>query len=115
MRETYQGICTYCGQIQTVAAESQREADVIATKKCDCPAGEFENRKERLEETARLFSEEYGEEVAGEVFKLSLLALRGILQQATLNVEGVAFKVTLNSKGQVKIQKKETKQAEVQC
>lgn len=32
----YEGVCKYCGQIQNVTAESQEEADKLATNRCYC-------------------------------------------------------------------------------
>lgn len=39
---TYEGVCRYCGQLQTVIANSQEEADHIITETCNCQGAEYE-------------------------------------------------------------------------
>lgn len=40
------GVCSGCGQTKMVKAQTQEEADRIATEECDCPEGELTRRKE---------------------------------------------------------------------
>ena len=42
------------------------------------------------------------------------MALTGLIDAATLNVDGITFKVAINAKGQVRVTKKWTKQSEIQ-
>lgn len=44
MRE-YEGVCSYCGNIQRVLAMDQEDADLIITRLCDCGAAEREMQK----------------------------------------------------------------------
>ena len=44
------GVCKCCGQTMMVVATNQEQADEIATKKCNCPAGEMIRKKKELDE-----------------------------------------------------------------
>lgn len=46
--KNYEGVCRFCGQVQTVQADSQEEADRIATLSCNCDKAEAYRRKEDL-------------------------------------------------------------------
>ena len=41
----YEGVCSYCGNIQPVLAMDQEDADLIITRQCDCGAAEREMQK----------------------------------------------------------------------
>lgn len=63
------GVCTGCGQTKTVRAETQEEADMIATSECGCARGELIRKKRELDQRlSELIGEEapdYGWEPAG--------------------------------------------------
>lgn len=42
------GVCRFCGQVQTVQASSQEEANEIATLSCNCDEAEAYRRREDL-------------------------------------------------------------------
>ena len=46
--KSYEGICKFCGQVQTVQADSQEEANMIATLNCNCDDAEAYRRREDL-------------------------------------------------------------------
>lgn len=115
MTNIYEGTCKHCGQIQKVIANGQEEADTIAMTMCECGAGAIERRMETLQKTATDLTENMPEGIGEKLYELSLLSLKGVISSASINIEGIVFKVTLNTKGQVKISKKETKQAETLC
>ena len=45
---SYEGICKFCGQVQTVQAGSQEEANRAATLNCNCDDAEAYRRREDL-------------------------------------------------------------------
>ena len=49
-RKRLEGACRFCGQIQAVEADSQEEANRIATLNCNCDEAEAYRRKEDLME-----------------------------------------------------------------
>lgn len=70
-REIMTGICAGCGQTKTVKAETQEEADLIATEECGCSKGELLRKKRELDQRlGELIGEEapdYGWEAAESV------------------------------------------------
>ncbi len=46
--KNYEGVCRFCGQVQTVQASSQEEANEIATLSCNCDDAEAYRRREEL-------------------------------------------------------------------
>ena len=68
-KEIMTGVCTGCGQTKAVRAETQEEADMIATSECDCAKGERIRKKRELDQRlSELIGEEapdYGWEAAG--------------------------------------------------
>lgn len=45
---TYEGTCRYCGSLVSVIANSQEEADMVASKECGCENGILEMKREKL-------------------------------------------------------------------
>lgn len=68
-KELRTGVCMGCGQIKTVRADSQEDADVIATEECSCSAGELLRKERELDQRlSELIGEEapdHGWEAAG--------------------------------------------------
>lgn len=68
-RRIMTGVCAGCGQTKSVTAETQEEADVIATEECGCSKGEMIRKKKELDRRlSELIGEEapdYGWEAAG--------------------------------------------------
>ncbi len=46
--KNYEGVCPFCGQVQTVQASSQEEANEIATLSCNCDEAEAYRRRKDL-------------------------------------------------------------------
>ena len=46
--KNFEGVCEFCGQVQTVQADTKEEADRIATMKCNCDEAEAYRRREDL-------------------------------------------------------------------
>lgn len=45
---TYEGVCRYCGSIINIMANSQEEADRLATESCKCEASELDRKRDCL-------------------------------------------------------------------
>ena len=45
---TYEGICRYCGSMINIMANSQEEADRLATESCKCEASELDRKRDCL-------------------------------------------------------------------
>ena len=56
MTDTYEGICRYCGQMQSIIAESQEAADSAVTRNCDCSGSTLAKRDEMIKEAALVLS-----------------------------------------------------------
>jgi len=92
--KSYEGICKFCGQVQTVQADSQEEANMIATLNCNCSGSEEYRRKqdlaELINETCELVLPETG------FVKMSDEQLEALHQIATMLASGIINKVTLD-------------------
>ena len=89
------GICRFCGQVQSVQADSQEEANRIVTLSCNCDEAEAYRRKEDLLElinqTCRDLPRESGFESLPErqvhaIRVIGELVADGDLQKATIDV-----------------------------
>ena len=45
---TYEGACQYCGSMINIMANSQEEADRLATESCKCEASELDRKRDCL-------------------------------------------------------------------
>lgn len=93
--KNYEGVCRFCGQVQSVQADSQEEANRIATLSCNCDEAEAYRRKEDLLElinqTCRDLPRESGFESLPErqvhaIRVIGELVADGDLQKATIDV-----------------------------
>ena len=114
MTDTYEGICRYCGQMQSIIAESQEAADSAVTRNCDCSGSTLAKRDEMIKEAAFQVGSGADVGIIDEIHHLGVMALTGLIDAATLNVDGITFKVAINANGQVRVTKKWTKQSEIQ-
>lgn len=89
------GVCRFCGQVQSVQADSQEEANRIATLSCNCDEAEAYRRKEDLLElinqTCRDLPRESGFESLPErqvhaIRVIGELVADGDLAKATIDV-----------------------------
>ena len=44
----YEGVCRYCGSMISIMANSQEEADRLATESCKCEASELDRKRDCL-------------------------------------------------------------------
>jgi hypothetical protein len=110
----YEGICKYCGQITPVLANTQKEADMLVTEECDCTGADAKKRKEAVEKNAELIVENKDEDIINILRTAGMMILEGRINQLTLSVGEVKYKVGENSKGQIKFTRTKTKQEELQ-
>ena len=111
---TYEGVCRYCGQIIPVWAKTQEAADRLASEECDCTGADAKKKKEAVEKNAELIVENKDEDIMNILRAAGMMILGGQINQLTLNVGEVKYKVGENSKGQIKFTRTKTKQEELQ-
>lgn len=106
--DMYEGVCKYCGSIESVFADSQEEADAEISKKCKCGGAAEEERMERIVVNAKSVTEEEPQLTDILIIGAGLI-LKGVLDALTLKTEGVRHKVSINGDGQIKFVRTETK------
>lgn len=114
MTDTYSGVCRYCGQIKPIIAESQEQADEEISKKCDCNGAIREKRAKRIKLNAFEISTGENEMITSLIEKAGLMILDGHINQMSLSIGDITYKVKENAAGQIKFTKKESKQQELQ-
>lgn len=122
--QIFDGICRYCGQLTSVMAESQEDADDIVTMQCTCEDATLEQRKEKLfdnlDEIIGDGAETYGmeplpQDVRPALMNIGVLVMKEQIQAASINVGGTAVKIKITAKGQVKVSRTEGKMIGVEC
>lgn len=107
------GACIYCGQIyqlKTSGKCTDEQLDAWATQKCGCTNARLERIKEETAEKAKnniekLFREEYPEMADIMRISVDMLAddkIAGITVDAGKGIKG---KMTITSKGKIKVEK----------
>lgn len=97
------GICQGCGQTKMVKAESQAEADKIATNECDCPEGELQRRKkefdDRLNELIGETAPDNGwepaksKEIFDRIQELGYVVIEGGIESAVIRIDKTTLKI----------------------
>ena len=110
--ETSYGTCKFCGQghhMQTTGSCTEEQLNDWATEMCDCYKAKVEKNRAKAEETGKnnieyLFRENYPE--AADILRYATAAVvRGKIASITVDTGyGIRGKVTLTSKGKVKIE-----------
>lgn len=122
--ETYQGICIYCGTVQPVMAKSQSDADSIITRKCSCGGYEHETRISQLdaallntvgEECSIYNMEPLDIEVVNFLREAGVRVADNLIQRISVNVNGSTVKISVNSKGVVKVDRVESCKISAEC
>ena len=85
MVEMMTGFCRVCGTGQTIAAETQEEADQKATETCNCAEGKAERLRLEFRKQIR---ESAAEHKAKEITPLDDETLRIVLELADLVIAG---------------------------
>lgn len=116
--------CRFCGQMVQFAGDdglTEPQAQEIATMNCSCDeAVEYQkekNRKENaLKNVSKLFGEDapQGKRVSADIVKILMAAVEEIytggLAKVTLNLRGgVKASVSQNSKGEINVERTETR------
>jgi len=109
------GECRFCGMAIGVMAETQSEANEIASKECSCAESKIEHKKdamkERIEELAGDICVELGfspvdPEICEEIKVIGSMIIEGKLQQASFKVDGT--NITIKAGEKTKITRKYT-------
>lgn len=116
--------CRYCGQMVQFAEESdltEHQAQEIATMKCRCEeAVHYQKEKQRKENALKNVSKLFGEDapidkrVKEDIVKILMAAVEQVYEggvaKIVLNLRGgVKASVTQNSKGELNVERVETK------
>ena len=87
------GACLFCGQTRIVEAESQREADRLASELCTCDNSLkkarqlWDNIDQLCGETARSYGMDIvAEEVKEELKQIGTLCIHGLVEAATIRI-----------------------------
>lgn len=115
--------CRFCGQMVQLDTEeklTQPQAEEKATMSCTCPeAVEYQKEKQRKEKAMKNVSVLFGEDAAPEkragegIVNILRAAVEEIytggLAKVTLNLRGVKASISQNSKGEINVERIETK------
>ena len=116
--------CRFCGQMVQIEADeklTQPQAEEKATMSCTCPeAVEYQKEKQRKEKALKNVSVLFGEDAAPEkrigegIVNILRAAVEEIysggLAKVTLNLRGgVKASISQNSKGEINVERTETK------
>lgn len=121
---TYEGVCRYCGNIEPVMAGSQEEADNIISKTCTCSGAVLADRQEQLIQNLEMTIGPACEDAGFDAFEAELVSAISIiarfvlidsLQSVTVTHGNTTLKITINTKGQVKVSRAEKKGIAAEC
>ncbi len=115
--------CRFCGQMVQIEADgklTKPQAEEKATMSCTCPeAVEYQKEKQRKEKALKNVSVLFGEDAAPEkrigegIVSILRAAVEEIysggLAKVTLNLRGVKASISQNSKGEINVERTETK------
>lgn len=116
--------CRFCGQMVQFAGDdnlTEPQAQEIATMNCSCDeAVEYQKEKNRKENALKNVSKLFGEDapqdkrVSADIVKILMAAVEEIytggLAKVTLNLRGgVKASVSQNSKGEINVERTETR------
>lgn len=116
--------CRFCGQMMQISEEeqlTQPQAEEQATMSCNCDAAiEYQKEKQRKEKAMKNVSVLFGEDAAPEkrvgegIVSILRAAVEEIysggLAKVTLNLRGgVKASISQNSKGEINVERTETK------
>ena len=113
--EVIMGKCKYCGAEIGVMAETQAEANEIASEKCNCGGNEIAKKKHYMSERLQLLAGENCEEmgfrpVENEAFEIieraAYMVIEGRIQSAVFKINGTAISIKGGEK--IKLSRKYT-------
>ncbi len=115
------GTCKYCGQVATVEALTEEEANRIATAKCDCDEAKYEAKKEQTlidaENTLRNHGEQFvplKEEIINLCMELVNLTFYGKISNVTIREVTSVIKIK-DTKDGIRISREKTLKTEELC
>ena len=116
--EVQTGSCRFCGQmaqIETLLPWPQEKLDEAATELCGCAAAQnYASRKKRMEKAKCTVERQFGKYLPKTAVELLKTAVELIeedqIDSLTLDVgNGLKGKISMTSKGNIKIEKTETR------
>lgn len=111
------GTCRFCGQLKEVNAPDQGRADEKASRTCDCAGSAQYARKMATTEAVETICENYSldDEQVTVLQAITLAVDAGVVDKASLMVEGLSVKVGRKANGNafVKITRKQEENREI--
>lgn len=116
--EVQTGSCRFCGQmaqIETLLPWPQEKLDEAATEMCKCGAAQnYASRKKRMEKAKRTIERQFGKYLPETAVGLLKTAVELIgedqIDSLTLDAgNGLKGKISMTSKGNIKVEKTETR------
>ena len=92
--KNYEGVCRFCGQVQTVQASSQEEANEIATLSCNCDEAEAYRRREELMTLIDNTCQELPEDCR--FVNMSIGQLKALRDLGSMVADGFIMKATID-------------------
>ena len=117
------GVCRYCGQVQTVVAQDQQEADRLAVESCNCEAAIRHQRRkmavEKIEMLKTIPEEQTGFRPVSEELCMILKALGGEMADGKLDNVGLTAegrRISMRMKqDSIKITQQKSVKSELEC
>ena len=115
MKNLQTGACIYCGQIRQIEVDgrkTEQELANLATMKCTCPDAKAAQEVEHMQLTAetnveKLFKEENPDMAS--LLKAAVLPIMGDrIDQITIKSGKMTGKISINSKGGIKVERTDT-------
>lgn len=112
-----EGICRYCGQVISVMADTQEEADRIAIESCTCPgARKVQVRNRKIENAKDNCDELFGADQRMDKVRLLMHELIYRMAEGEFGAVNIAIngrtsvKLSITSKGTIKVQRSDKEQ-----
>ena len=108
--DTLTGTCRFCHQTRIVNATNQTGADELVTMQCDCAGAVIYQRKINIKTKMAEILDEKSDEIKALAGTIANHVMDGEIDAASVNLGGETLKISVNTKGLVKISLKVTKE-----
>lgn len=107
----FTGICKYCGTEYTVIAESQNDANDMASEQCACGGNKVAEKKKMMKENIdQLLGTEcealgfrpVDREIIAVIEQLGCMAIDGRIQNVAIKVDGTVINIKAGEKTKIK-------------
>lgn len=116
------GKCIYCGQqhmVEVPDTTTEKERDIAATEQCKCEQAKKAQETTKVKLQSEMNIENYFAKEFPEVAEILKAAVGPIAQRKIEKITidtgwGIEGKISITSKGKIKVEKKETKKSAVE-